>query len=139
MDARNLRILVIEDEPLICKVCVRTLLADGFQVDFAPNGLQAVKMAETRPYDLFVSDVRTPEMNGIQFYQRLVEKTPALGERVIFTTGDVMSPEVKTFLTKNNRPFLAKPFVPHDLREIVRKTLDAVGLLAAPKSSARTN
>jgi len=138
MDAHRLRILVIEDEPLICKVCVRALLADGFEVDFAPNGLEAVKMVENRTYDLFVSDVRTPAMNGIQFYQHLAEKNPAFGARFIFTTGDVMSPEVKTFLSTNDCPFLAKPFVPRDLREIVRTTLERVGLPAETKSSVRS-
>ena len=117
------RILVIEDEPIISRVCVKTLLNDGFEVDIASNGLVAMDMANKSVYDLYVSDIRTPKMNGIEFYQHLIAKNPDLADNVIFTTGDVLSTDVKEFLQEASTPFLPKPFTPEELRAVVRKVL----------------
>ena len=56
-------ILLIEDEPIISRVCVKTLTADGYEVDIATNGLIAKDMANKKVYDVFLSDIRTPEMS----------------------------------------------------------------------------
>jgi len=125
-------ILVIEDEPFICRVCVKTLVADGFDVDIAGNGLVALEMASKKTYDLIFSDVRTPEVNGIQFYEYIKKKQPALADRIIFTTGDIMSPDVKLFLSKSHNLFLAKPFLPEELRAVVRKAISK--FISAPVS-----
>ena len=117
------RILAIDDEPIIIKVSVKVLKAAGFDVDVACNGLVAKDMASKAEYDFFLSDIRTPAMNGMQFYEYLRQEQPGLENRVIFTTGDVMSPEVKTFLSKRNNLFLAKPFTPNELRTIIGKAL----------------
>ena len=95
------RILVIEDEPVICRVCKKALTADGFEVDIAVNGLIAMDMAGKRVYDLYLSDIRTPEMNGIEFYRHLIQEQPELADRVIFTTGDVLSNDIKLFLEES--------------------------------------
>jgi CheY-like chemotaxis protein len=117
------KILVIEDEPFICRVCVRTLSAEGFEVDVAGNGLVALEMTGKKKYDLIFSDIRTPEMNGIEFFRRVKQQDPVLANHIIFTSGDVMSPDVKEFMSTNHNPFLPKPFMPEELRAIVRKTM----------------
>jgi CheY-like chemotaxis protein len=117
------KILVIEDEPIICRVCVKTLTASGYDVDIANNGLVGMEMADKQSYDLYFSDVRTPAMNGIQFYHYLIKKNPQLAKKIVFTTGDVMSPDVKTFLGEIKNPFLPKPFTPDELRKIVNDTI----------------
>ena len=124
-DIKKKRILAIDDEPVIIRVSVKVLIAEGFDVDVACNGLVAQDMAGKAEYDFYLSDIRTPAMNGMQFYEYLRQEQPGLENRVIFTTGDVMSPEVKTFLSKKNNLFLAKPFTPTELRTIIRKALNA--------------
>lgn len=120
-DAKRKRILVVEDEPIISRVCVKTLRADGFEVDIAMNGLLAKDMASKKVHDLCLVDIRTPEMDGMEFYQYLEEEHPELTDRVIFTTGDVLSSDVKTFLGETDRPLLAKPFTPNELRAVIRE------------------
>ena len=117
------RILAIDDEPTIIRVSVKVLAAEGFDVDVACNGLVAKDMAGMAEYDFFLSDIRTPAMNGMQFYEYLRQEQPGLENRVIFTTGDVMSPEVKNFLSKKSNLFLLKPFTPGELRAIIGKAL----------------
>lgn len=115
--------LVVEDEPMISRVCQRTLINNGFEVDIANNGLVAKKMVTERKYDLCLSDIRTPGMSGIELYQFLRKEYPALADRVIFTTGDVLSANVEAFLKEVHRPFLPKPFSPSELARLVEKAL----------------
>jgi CheY-like chemotaxis protein len=60
-----------------------------------------------------------PGMNGIEFYSRILEKAPAMKNKIIFITGDVMGVDIKTFLSNNNLPYLAKPF---DIELLKEKT-----------------
>jgi DNA-binding response OmpR family regulator len=114
------KVLVVEDEPTIAKVCVRTLTAEGFDVDIAVNGKIACYWLDKGMYDLCLIDIRTPEMNGMELYQQMQEHYPQMTNRVIFTTGDVINDQVKVFLEETGRPFLAKPFTPEELRSAVR-------------------
>jgi CheY-like chemotaxis protein len=122
------RILVIEDEPIISRISVRVLTAAGFEVDIANNGLVAKEMAGKGEYDLYLSDIRTPSMNGMEFYEYLRQMYPGLESRVIFTTGDSMSHEVKAFLDNKKNLLLSKPFTPGELRASINKALKAIAM-----------
>lgn len=117
------RALVVEDEPVISQICRRMLMAEGFDVDIAMNGLIAKEMVDDKSYDLCLSDIRTPAMDGIQLYQYLEQEHPELARRVIFTTGDVMSSYITQFLEGAKRPFLPKPFTPDELKQVIRDAL----------------
>jgi len=80
-------------------------------------------MADEKPYDLYVTDIRTPEMNGIAFYRHVEQTRPEVAGRVIFTTGDILSNEVRAFLDETQPGFLPKPFTPTQLRKVVRQTV----------------
>jgi len=125
-DTGTKRILVVEDEPAICEVCQRVLTDEGFEVDTAINGKVAQDMIEEKRYDLCLIDIRTPTMNGKELYQWLQEKHPQLATRVIFTSGDVMGGDIQSFLELAGRPFLPKPFMPDELKAILREALKAV-------------
>jgi len=120
------KVLIVEDEPPISRVCERVLTAEGFEADIAPNGKIAQGMIEKKDYDLCLIDMRTPAMSGKELYHWLKEKHPRMAEGVIFTTGDVMGEETKSFLEQAAKPFLPKPFTPEELRAIIRETLRGV-------------
>ena len=122
-DASVRRILVIEDEPAICEICLRVLTSGGFEVDIAANGVVAQDMLWDRDYDLCLIDIRTPLMNGKQLYKHIKERYPELVNRVVFTTGDVIGGDTRRFLEHAGRPLLLKPFTPDELRHIVGETL----------------
>jgi DNA-binding response OmpR family regulator len=117
------RILVVEDEPAICEICLKVLTGEGFEVEIANNGRKGEEKLEEKAYDLILIDLRTPVMDGKQLYQRISEKYPELASRVIFTSGEVVGDDVQDFLKLAGRPFLPKPFTPKDLKKIVRDTL----------------
>jgi CheY-like chemotaxis protein len=113
-------VLVVEDEPCIAMVCMRTLKSAGFQVDIAENGEVALEMWRKKNYDLCLSDIRTPRMNGIELYRQLEIERPEAIKTFVFTTGDTLSGNVKTFLAETGRPYLPKPFAPDNLRALVK-------------------
>ena len=123
MGATATRILVVEDEPVISRVCIQTLTGEGFEVDIAANGTVAKGVLGQRGYDLVLIDIRTPVMNGKQLYLYMNEKHPELVDGAIFTTRDVMEGDTSGFLEQSGRLFLPKPFSPDELKTIVREAL----------------
>ena len=115
------RILVVEDEPAICEVCIRVLSNEGFEVEIAENGKVAQGRLGKKDYSLCLIDIRTPVMNGKELYQYILNNHPGMAERVIFTTGDLVEDYTRRFLELAGRPILPKPFTIGALREIVRE------------------
>ena len=121
------RILVVEDEPAIGDVCRRVLSGEGFEVDIAVNGKVAQDMIREKRYDIFLIDIRMPEMDGKELYRWLQERHTQLASRVIFTTGSVLGKDTEAFVEQTGRPFLPKPFTPDEIKAILRETLKEVG------------
>ena len=117
------RILLVEDEPIIRYICYRVLGSDGFHLDMAENGRVARQKTQTDDYDLILVDLRTPMINGRELYGYLAEHRPELAQRVIFTTGEIMEGESSRFLETSGMPYLAKPFTPDELRDMVKGRL----------------
>ena len=124
--AETKTILVVEDEPAISQVCQRVLNSEGLEVDIAADGSVAQEMLAKKDYDLALIDLRTPVMNGKELYHWIKEKHPGLVKRVIFTTGDVLGGDSKSFLEQAERLFLPKPFAPQELKAVVREALKGV-------------
>ena len=119
-EVKRQSVLVVEDEPGIAAVCTRILSREGFEVDIAANGEVALEMWRRKNYDLCLSDIRTPRMNGIELYRKLEIERPEVVNRFIFTTGDMLSMNTKTFLEETGRAYLPKPFAPENFRAIVK-------------------
>ncbi len=118
------RVLLLEDEPIIGRIIKRTLSAEGFEVDVAENGLIAKeKINADNNYDILLFDIRTPLINGIQLYEYLEQDHPDLTGRVIFATGDYMNTTTSAFLERVNRPFLAKPYTPTQIKGMIQQVL----------------
>ena len=62
-------------------------------------------------------------MNGKEFYQWLANKRIKLAENVIFTIGDGMDQQLRSFLRGTGKPFLSKPFTPEEITDAIRKNL----------------
>ena len=120
------RILIVEDEPSIRKICQRTLTPRGFKVDVAANGKVALGKIAEKDYNIILIDIKSPVMNGKELYQYIEDEYPELVTRVIFTSGDVIGDDTQGFLKLVGRPFLPKPFTPDELKDIVRITLKQI-------------
>ena len=118
-------LLIVDDEAGIMKALVRLLQRDGYTVDTAANGRQALVKLETRPYDLILSDIRMPELDGIGLYQAVECQYPELRERFIFLTGDTLSPGTQTFFEQHPLPCLTKPLTAKKIRLAIQQALKA--------------
>jgi CheY-like chemotaxis protein len=132
-DLAKKRVLVVEDEPIIARVCSRVLSSEGFLVDTASNGLLAKGMLQNAKYDICISDIRIPEMSGIELYNYIKNEYGMLAENTIFISGDVLNNEVKKFLTDNPVHFLAKPFSPHELTTAIARLMSEENKLQTVK------
>jgi len=112
------RILVIYDGHIILELLSAILSEEGYEVDAAGNGEGGLKMAYDRKYAVIISDIDMPVMNGIEFYRRLIEKTPSIKQRILFITGD-KNREADTLFKKTGVRYLLKPFKTIDLLKAV--------------------
>jgi two-component system NtrC family sensor kinase len=119
------RILVVDDEPEVAAVLSDMLSADGHEVETAENGAVALDKLRGRAYDLILCDLRMPELDGPGLYQELQRRDPQLCRRIIFLTGDVLSPRITEFLERTAAPKLGKPFALEEMRQVVQSALRA--------------
>jgi CheY-like chemotaxis protein len=117
------RVLVVEDELGIAQMLTDVLEAYGYEVESAANGLLALAKIEARAYDLIISDLRMPELDGVGLYRQIKQRQPELLSRLLFVSGTADEPEYRRFLVESAVPILAKPFVLADLYELTRQVL----------------
>ncbi len=109
-------ILVVDDEASIQDFLVEILTRDGYQVDTAGSGTSALAKMERRAYDLVISDLKMPGMSGAELYDTIRSTRPGQAGRILFTSGDTLSPTTDAFLRRHGHSALIKPFTFEDLR-----------------------
>jgi len=111
-----------KDEPEILGILDDLLTENGHRVDHAPNGRVALDKLAAATYDLVVSDIRMPEMDGPALYRELARRHPAMARRFVFVTGDALTPETQHFLEQTGLPTVSKPFDAEEVRRVVQRT-----------------
>jgi two-component system NtrC family sensor kinase len=117
------QILVVDDEATIAQLIVDVLASDGYAIDTAPNGIVALERIAGKAYDLILSDLRMPEMDGLALYHELERERPDLLRRFVFITGTSEHPDYRGFMEHAKVPVLTKPFDMFELQRVVRETL----------------
>jgi CheY-like chemotaxis protein len=125
------RVLIVDDNPDVAGMLAEMLGDAGYQVQTATSGRAALLRLDAEPFDLILSDVRMPQMDGPAFYRDLAERHPDLARRVIFVTGDLLTTDAADFLVQSGVPSLGKPFTLSELNDVVRR------VLARPAGPAR--
>ena len=113
------RILVMDDEDSVVDVLKKALERNGFRVEGIADGERGYKRLLEKKYDLILCDIRIPGMSGKEIYTRIKAQYPELLKRIIFTTGDVISPDFRDFFEATGSLFLKKPFELDELYEMV--------------------
>ena len=116
---------MVDDEPEIAEILAELLGADGHRVEIAASGREALEKLDAAEFDLIVSDLRMPDIDGPGLYRRLESEQPRLLERMVFITGDTLGLGVDEFIEKSGRPCIEKPFTPEDVRAAVEEVLRA--------------
>ena len=109
------RILVVDDEPELAALMRDILERAGYDVATAESGAVALELMEAARFDAIVSDLRMPDMDGATLWRAVSSRFPVLAERMLFVTGDTLSPDAHSFLKRSGRAALDKPFANADL------------------------
>jgi two-component system NtrC family sensor kinase len=115
------RVLVVDDELEIAGLMRDMLEGAGYEVATAESGAVALALLETARFDAIVSDLRMPDMDGATLWREVSQKYPTLARRMLFVTGDTLSPGASEFLRKAHCIGLDKPFSKSDLLAAVAK------------------
>ncbi|MBI1737349.1 MAG: PAS domain S-box protein [Candidatus Rokubacteria bacterium] len=115
------RVLVVDDEEDVAQLLAEILTRAGHRVDIAMNGRQAVERLSAATYDVIVSDVKMPDMDGIGLYRAVASRWPALLDRFAFITGDVVNPATALFVETSGAPSLRKPFMVRDVLLLLQR------------------
>lgn len=119
------KILIIDDEPIVCRAFKKELGDVGYDVDSALSGEEALRKIKTEKYDLVFVDLVLPGKDGIETCRAIKKVSPA--SKLIFMTGrldvDPIFKEVD-FVNAGGKTYnLYKPFIEGEILEITRKAL----------------
>ena len=120
--SKPVKIVVVDDEPVIAETVVEILKEEGFEAVSVSNGNAAVELAKTLRPDIILSDVIMPGLNGIETAIRIREIVPAC--KVILFSGQAATVDLLENARRQGHRFevLAKPVSPERLISVVRAT-----------------
>jgi DNA-binding NtrC family response regulator len=128
VDRKDVRILVIDDEPMMADSLKQNLSEDGYTVDTASTGAEAIELFDTGGQHIAICDIQLPDMDGIEVLRHIKDARPST--EVIMATGygsvdrAVMATKAGAFW------FLEKPFEYEVLQKLVEKALERQELMA---------
>ena len=115
--AEPLRIMVIDDEGIVGRRLKPALEKSGDTVETFEDGRSALERLAVQRFDIVVTDIRMDDIDGLEVLERVQERSPAT--KVIVITGYATVELAREALVKGAFDFIAKPFKPGDLRDVI--------------------
>ena len=129
MSAEKLKIMVLDDEPIVCKRLQPALEKLGYVVDTFTQSLEALHEIQETTYDIIITDLKMKGIDGMRFLQEAKKQHPAT--EVIVITGFATLDTAKESFQKGVFDFIAKPFKLSEIQEVVTKAADKIRGAAA--------
>lgn len=117
--ARRLRILVIDDEPVIGLSCKRALCPDGHHVDTYEDPQAGLQAALSGDFDLVLLDLKMPRIDGLEVLRQMV--SAGLTSEVVIITGHSTVESAVSAMKEGAADYVGKPFSPDQLRMVIQK------------------
>lgn len=124
-DKSKLKVMIVDDEPIVGKRLAPTLTKHGFLVESFVDPRKALERLQEEEFDIVVTDLRMEEVDGIGVLEKVMESCP--NTRVIFITGYATVEVAREALVKGAFDFIAKPFKPKELRGVINKAALSLG------------
>ncbi len=121
------RILVVDDEQIIREPLSFILMKEGFNVDEATNGKDALAKHETNPFDIIITDIEMPEMKGVELLKQIRQRTPQTLVVIITAFGSIET--AVTALREGAADYILKPINFDDLLYRVKKLCEYHALI----------
>lgn len=115
MVEQQMHVLLVDDEPAICKALSLALKRAGYRVSTALSGEAAMSVVRAEHVEVLVVDLRIPDMRGDALFELAAAMQPHLRTRTLFTTGDITE-RAQELIEAVRCPLLRKPF---DLKELI--------------------
>ena len=112
-------ILIVDDEAEIRETLAEILTGARHRVVTVSSGREALERMAAEHYDVILTDIRMPDLDGRALYQEIERRWPAQAGRVVFVTGDTLASALREFVSESGRPVIEKPFLPSDVRRVV--------------------
>jgi DNA-binding NtrC family response regulator len=121
------RILIVDDEEIVLRSCLRILGGGDYAVESAQDGLEALRKIEEDHFDVLVLDIMMPKIGGLEVLQRVKESHPDID--VIMITGLSQIETAVKAMKLGAFDYLPKPFDPDELKLVVKRALERRQLL----------
>lgn len=121
------KILVIDDEELITKSLLKLLKKEGYDIAISQSGQQAIEKVKTQDFDLIVSDVRMPQMDGIETVEEIRKYLKEQGKPTIpeiLITGFADEEKYKYAINLKVADYIFKPFDANEFLKAIKRNLD---------------
>lgn len=115
-------ILVVDDEAIVRVSCKRILEPEGFNVDVASDGYEALELIRKNTYNIIITDLKMPKMDGIEVLHWIKKNSPS--SKVIVITG-FSTPEIaEKSIASGAAKYLEKPFTPETLISVIKEVAE---------------
>jgi two-component system NtrC family sensor kinase len=116
-------VLVVDDEAEVRDVLREILASAQHWVETAASGREALTHLERQHYDVVLTDIRMPDMDGLTLFEEIKRRWPERAGRVVFVTGDTLSEALRELTDSGRCAILEKPFAPGDVRRVVAEVV----------------
>jgi DNA-binding NtrC family response regulator len=113
------QILILDDEPIVCKRLKPALEKSGYEVETFVNSAEAMLRVEEKEFDIVITDLKMEGLDGMTFLTRVKKRSPLT--EVIVITGFATMETAKESYQKGVFDFVAKPFKIGEIQEVVKK------------------
>ncbi len=125
--ASSPRILVIDDEPIVCESCQRILEDEGLEVETALSGAEAFGKMRENPFDIVITDLKMPGIDGMEVLRTIKREYP--DTIVIMITGFSTVETAVEAMKLGAFDYIPKPFTPDEVSVVVKKAIEQKNLL----------
>jgi len=120
--AESAKILVVDDELVVIKSAERVLKSEGYNIEGALGGREAILKIEQNNYDLVFTDLKMPEVDGITLIRWIKKSRPSMG--VVIITGYPSQDTIKEALELGIIDYVPKPFTPAVLLDVTERAVE---------------
>ncbi len=121
---KKIKILIIDDEDIVLKSCLRILKNEGYEISTAYSGEEGLKRIDENEYDVVITDLKMPGMGGMEVLATLRKNKPEI--TVIIFTGYATVENTREALKAGAFDYIPKPFTNEELRTVVDNAVKAI-------------
>jgi DNA-binding NtrC family response regulator len=115
----SITVLAVDDEPMMCSLLEKILARDGYKIVTAEDGAAALRVLESQPVAIVISDIKMPNMNGFDLLKVIKSRYPEIGVIMMTAYGDTFT--VKDALLLGADEYITKPFKSFEISLVVER------------------